>query len=230
MVKKIGIVGGTAWPSTVQYYRLICERSEERFGVTPELAIESLDLRRAVSLIGDSDGASWAAFDAYHRDALVRLARSGCDVACFAANTPHHRFAEITRDVPVEVVNIVDAVAQTAVEHFLRNLFLLGTRLTMTSDVIKRRFSQAGITIAVPAATEQAAVVELIEGLQRGARTGAAAQIQRLSGGMPAILGCTELALAFPGEAGSAAIVRDGATYLNSLAIHAESVLHAAAA
>ena len=35
-MKKIGIVGGTAWPSTAQYYSELCRSSETRFGVTPE--------------------------------------------------------------------------------------------------------------------------------------------------------------------------------------------------
>ncbi len=29
-MKKIGIVGGVAWTSTVDYYTAICRRSEER--------------------------------------------------------------------------------------------------------------------------------------------------------------------------------------------------------
>jgi aspartate/glutamate racemase len=56
-MKKIGIVGGVAWLSTVEYYSEFCRRSEERWlrsgrpgpPATPEMSIESLDLNRAVS-------------------------------------------------------------------------------------------------------------------------------------------------------------------------------------
>jgi hypothetical protein len=78
-VKKIGIVGGLAWPSTVQYYSELCRRSEQWHLQrnlplqTPEIAIESLNLAKAFSYIGsDGDEASWARFDAYHRTALER--------------------------------------------------------------------------------------------------------------------------------------------------------------
>ena len=62
-MKKIGIVGGVAWLSTVEYYSELCRRSEQwwratnRQGppATPEMSIESLDLNQAVSYLG-TDG------------------------------------------------------------------------------------------------------------------------------------------------------------------------------
>ena len=51
----------------------------------PEIAIESLNVATAVSLLGDdSDEASWSAFDSYHRAALRRLERSGAEFAVIA--------------------------------------------------------------------------------------------------------------------------------------------------
>lgn len=73
-MKKIGIVGGVAWPSTVEYYSEICRRSErwhvarnlEDVPSTPEMSIESLDLNKAVSYLGiDGDEESWVQFDDY---------------------------------------------------------------------------------------------------------------------------------------------------------------------
>ncbi|MGH2347110.1 MAG: aspartate/glutamate racemase family protein, partial [Chloroflexota bacterium] len=70
-MKKIGIVGGVGWPSTVEYYTGICRQSERRHvterlpGVPsiPEIYIESLDISKAVAYIGtDDDEASWDQF------------------------------------------------------------------------------------------------------------------------------------------------------------------------
>lgn len=55
-LKKIGIVGGTAWLSTVAYYTAICRMSEQCHAAqnrkgplpTPAMSIESLDLKKAV--------------------------------------------------------------------------------------------------------------------------------------------------------------------------------------
>ena len=49
-MKKIGIVGGVGWPSTVDYYRLICKAANAHFKAmgtslpypTPPMTIESL--------------------------------------------------------------------------------------------------------------------------------------------------------------------------------------------
>ena len=30
-MKKIGIIGGLAWPSTADYYRLLCEKTNAHF-------------------------------------------------------------------------------------------------------------------------------------------------------------------------------------------------------
>ena len=103
-MKKIGIVGGVAWPSTVEYYSQICRRCEQwhvsnnlpSVPSTPEMSIESLDINKAASYLGvDGDEESWSGFDNYHRTALARLEAAGVDFALMASNTPHHRFHSI---------------------------------------------------------------------------------------------------------------------------------------
>jgi aspartate racemase len=88
-MKKIGIVGGIAWLSTVDYYAALCRRGEELHLAnnlpgapsTPEICIESPDLNKAASYIGiDGNEASWSRFDEYHRVALQRLEASDADV------------------------------------------------------------------------------------------------------------------------------------------------------
>ena len=130
-MKKIGIVGGVAWRSTVEYYADICRRAEEmhlaqrRPGppASPEMVIESLDLNTAFAAIGnDEDESSWSRFDEYHRAALLRLERSGAEMALIASNTPHHRFREITRGVRIPVVSILAATAAEA-KIFIARLY-----------------------------------------------------------------------------------------------------------
>src|SRR5229473_360103 len=120
-MKKIGIVGGVAWLSTVDYYTEICRRSErwhfERNlpGVpsTPEMSIESLDLNKAVSYRGvDGDEESWSQYDSYFRVALQRLEASGADFAVIASNSPHHRLTSIVRGVGIPVIDIWEVAAK----------------------------------------------------------------------------------------------------------------------
>jgi aspartate racemase len=224
-MKKIGIVGGTAWVSTVEYYTMLCELGD-RAGKQPEFAIESIDNARAQSYRGEpGDEASWEQFDAYHRTALQNVERAGAQVALLAANTPHHRFAAITEGIGIPIVNIIDAVADTCAQISVDRLLLLGTTLTMSSDPIRARYAQRGVEASVPPKDEHDAIAALIERLQRGEREGAQAQIADLATGHNAVaLACTELPLAFPEESRSTHFARDGVTYLNTLAIHANAI------
>jgi aspartate racemase len=224
-MKKIGIVGGTAWVSTVEYYSTICALGAAS-GVQPEFSIESIDNARAQSYIGRlDDESSWERFDAYHRNALQRVERSGAEVALLAANTPHHRFEAITAGVNVPVVNIVDAVAKVCHHEGIDRLLLLGTALTMSSTTIRDRFAASGIEAVAPPQSERGAIVERIERLQRGDDVGAVEHISGLTNGHRAVaLACTELPLAFPDERRSALFERAGVRYLNTLAIHAHAV------
>ena len=225
---KIGCVGGTAWQSTAHYYSLLCKRGAAQFGATPELSIESLDLRKAMALFGGDDEASWRAFDAYYRQALARIVDAGAEVAFFAANTPHHRYDQIVEGCPIAVVSIVDAIAREARAAGFERMLLLGTALTMRSMVIRKAFATAGLSVYAPPESERAEVVALVDRLQQGHVLGAAEQVNRLAVGAPTILGCTELALAFPDQLEVSRFHFRGTEYLNSLAIHADAVLRAA--
>jgi len=238
-MKKIGIVGGVAWPTTVDYYREICRRSERWYlaqnpqGVasTPEMSIESLDHNKAVSYLGvDDDEESWAQFDDYHRAALKRLETSGVDFALMASNTPHHRWAAITRGIGIPVLSIFEVVAQEAARIGAGEVLILGTAVTMQSAGFRGEFAKHGIEATGP--SDEAArgmTVELIAELQLGKVDRAAERVGKIARGtfrrgfkaQPLVcLACTELALAFQEQKMLATFECDGISYLNSTAVH----------
>ena len=237
-MKKIGIVGGIAWLSTVDYYTALCRRSEERHvtnkapGVvsTLEMSIESLDLSKLYASLGnDGDEASWAKFDEYHRAALKRLEASGVDFAIIASNTPHHRFASIVRGVGIPVISIIEAVAQEIARIGVRDLLILGTRPTMRSAAFREGFAKHGIEAASPREeAAQAGTAELIFELQRGETAGAAETLEKMARtsfgqfrAQPAVaLACTELPLAFPDQKMMATFEQNGILYINSSVVH----------
>jgi aspartate racemase len=242
-MKKIGIVGGVGWRSTMDYYSEICRRSEQwRLArnlpgvptppeITPEMSIESLDMNKAVSYLGiDGDEESWARFDSYHRAALQRLEASGADFALMASNSPHHRFASIVRGIEIPVVSIFDAVAKESARIGARQVLILGTSLTMTSSKFPEEFAKYGVRAAGPgdeAAKSQTA--GLIAELQLGKVKGAAERLARIVKislerqlkTQPVVcLACTELPLAFAERKRLATFEYDGVLYINSTAVH----------
>ncbi len=242
--KKIGILGGTGWPSTVHYYAELCRRSEaldlaadaSRIPTTPEMCIESLDLRRAISLIGtDGDESSWRQFDDYHRTGLRRLEASRAEFAIMASNTPHHRYSAIVTGVDIPVLNMYEAVARRCRLDGHREVLILGTALTMRSQVLREAFTSQDIEASAPVDSDnREAVLSLISKLQRGDSEGAAQSIKALVHEVmlrqftdpPAVcLACTELPLAFPAQRDCAAFDCDGIRYVNSSVVHIEAAL-----
>jgi aspartate racemase len=243
-MKRIGIVGGIAWRSTVDYYSELCRLSEQldvdrdliRIPSTPEICIESLDLAKAASYLGVvGDEGSWANFDEYHRSALNRLAAGGADFAIIASNTPHHRFEAITRGVAMRVIDLFEVVAQHCVRNGLRQVLILGTRLTMHSSRFQESFARYGVLAAGPIdSADQASVLAMIESLQKGNLEGVQDGLGRLARiafarkftGPPVVcLACTELPLAFPTTKGLEIFTVGGVTYVNPSAVHVAATL-----
>jgi aspartate racemase len=238
-MKKIGIVGGVGWLSTVDYYSELCRRSEERHLArnpqdvpsTPEISIESLDHKKAVAYLGnDDDEASWSNFDEYHRAALKRLEASGADFALIASNTPHHRLASIVQGVRIPVISIFDAAARECARLGAGEVLILGTALTMRSPVFRAAFAQHGIAASGPVdGSARTATIELITELQLGKIEGATERIGRIGklsfrrqfSPQPMVcLACTELPLAFSEQKMLATFEYEGVSYLNPTAVH----------
>ncbi|HEV2110085.1 MAG TPA: aspartate/glutamate racemase family protein [Gammaproteobacteria bacterium] len=241
-MKKIGIVGGIAWPSTVEYYAGLCRMGEQRHRgesggpCLPEMVIESLDHERAVAYVGnDEDAGSWLRFDAYHRDALLRLQAAGADFALIASNTSHHRLAEIVRGVRIPVLSIFGAVAAECARIGAGEVLILGTATIMRSARLREAFAARGIAAAGPADPKlRDECIMLSKELQhRGEVPGAAVRVDtivraccgpRFTVTPLVCLACTELPLAFPEFKALTVFESEGVRYMNSSAVHIRAI------
>jgi aspartate racemase len=240
LMKKVGIVGGIGWQSTVDYYTDLCHRAEQqclaanshRAPSTPEMSIESLDMQKAISYLGsDDDEASWVQFDDYHRVALLRLAASGADFALLASNTPHHRFATIVRGVGIPVIDLYAVIAEHCARIAAGEVLILGTAFTMKSQRLRNAFARVGVQAAAPQGAAAQEVMHLIADLNLNRLASAAgriAQIARISfarstASQTVCLACTELLLAFPEHRRTVAFEVDGIRYTNASALHMDA-------
>ena len=83
--KTLGIIGGIAPPSTVDYYRQLTTLYRERSAddTWPSLLIDSLDGVSFFSLVSGGDRAGLIEFLV---EEVERLARAGADLACTPAS------------------------------------------------------------------------------------------------------------------------------------------------
>lgn len=226
-MKTLGIIGGIAPPSTIDYYRQLTSKYRARHpeGRYPSIVIDSVEAGRFFGLLESDDRSAMIEFLVGE---LGRLARAGADVAIFASNTPHIVFDEVAALSPIPLISIVEEAAKVAVAHGFKLVGLLGARFTMDGGFYEAVFARSGIKVVVPEPDERAMVheryfTELVEGvLREETRAGMAQVVDRMKArhGIEAvILGGTELPLLF----------RDGPALsvpmLDTTTIHVEAAI-----
>ncbi len=162
-MKTIGIVGGIAPESTIEYYRLIIAayREQTQDGTYPPIIINSIDMKKMLDLIGANE---LAAVTGYLLGEVQKLARAGAEVGFLASNTPHIVFDEIQRQSSLPLVSIVRAACATAESLGLQKVGLFGTRFTMQGRFYPEVFAQAGITMVTPKLEDQTYIHEIYMG------------------------------------------------------------------
>jgi aspartate racemase len=212
----LGIIGGIAPGSTVDYYRLLIAayREQRQDGSYPSILINSIDLTRLLDLIGADrleELTDWLVRE------IERLARAGADVGLLASNTPHIVFAELSRKAPIPLISIVESAREAVAELGLRTVGLLGTRFTMQGRFYPEAFAQLGIDVRAPTPDDQAYVhekymQELIPGVFRAdTRAQFLGIIERLKldGAEGVLLAGTELPLLLRGTDASSLPLMD---------------------
>jgi len=226
-MKSVGIVGGIAPESTIQYYRLIISayREQRRDGSYPLVLINSIDLTRMLGLVAANERGP---LSEYLVGEVEKLARAGADFAVLASNTPHIVFDEIRRQSPLPMISIVEAAAEAARALQLKTVGLFGTRFTMQGRFYPSVFSRQGMAIVVPDEDDQAYVHdkymnELVKGVFREeTRERLLTIVDRLKtkhGVEGVVLGGTELPLLLR-EAPDRAV-----PFLDTTAIHVERIV-----
>ncbi|MCB1701756.1 MAG: aspartate/glutamate racemase family protein [Halioglobus sp.] len=246
-MKKIGVVGGVGWPSTIEYYRLICEASQlfhkdkDVSGPVPmpEISIESLDMSFTVNNRGSSEPGSWKEWDEYFNSALKRLVKCGAELILIASVTPHTRLKEISKGIHIPVISIYDSVGSYCNSNGIKDLLVLGTMPTMNSPMFKDALGPFGVNVSYPeTAGMKEKIVQIIERLYQNQTDGAASDIDKIVkscisekelSSTTVCLGCTELPLAFEGSSNLSGFEHDAVRYLNSSVVHALSVFEACA-
>lgn len=201
-MKRIGILGGMSWQSTISYYRYINEEVNARLGGrhSAEVLIWSGDF----SPIADcSDRRDWGGLARILVPAAETLAAQGAEVMVIAANAAHSVADAVEAYAGVPVVNIIDATAHRMKGCGVETAALLGTAAVMEEPFYRDRMAENGITCVIPSQAARAEInrivfEELVFGvIDDGSHRTLIDTIDALAdeGAEGAILGCTELSL-----------------------------------
>lgn len=202
-MKKIGLVGGISWTSTIDYYKLINEAVNQKAGGLnfAECIIYSVNFEqfRTHNAAHDWDGA----FDLLS-GAAQRLKDAGADLLLLGANTAHIVAERIAAAVNLPLIDIRTATAKAIKDKGITRIGLLGTVFTMELDFYKEKLAANGIEALVPENKSDRDYIEetLLHELGKGIiNAGTKTDYLRIAGSLiergaeGIVLGCTEIPL-----------------------------------
>lgn len=202
-MKTIGLIGGMSWESSIEYYRIINERTKARLGGfhCAKSVMYSVDFAEIETLQHQE---KWPETAQILRLAARSLEAAGADFIVLCTNTMHKVAAEIESAVRIPLLHIADATARQVSSRGFKKIGLLGTRFTMEEDFYKGRLTKKhGLKVLVPGPSERATIhrviyQELVVGeINPSSRNQFREIIKRLvgEGTEGVILGCTEIGL-----------------------------------
>lgn len=201
-MKTIGLVGGTGWISSVDYYRIINEEINRREGglTFAKCILYSFNYGEidALNKLNDQDGV----FDLV-LDATRKLISIGADCILLCANTLHQFADKLEAQISVPLVHIATATAKAISQQNLSKIGLLGTKYTMEQDFYKSRLADENIEAIVPEPGDRIFIHdtimnELLKGIFKKESKDRLLQIigkLRQQGAQGIVLGCTEIPL-----------------------------------
>ncbi|MDN4478728.1 amino acid racemase [Demequina sp. SYSU T00039] len=227
--RRIGLLGGITWHSTLEYERLLHAGVAAALpGRTADLVIRHYEFGSISESqeAGDWDGLA----DTFGRDARW-LVDGGAEAIVICANTVHLIADQVEAAAGVPVIHIVDEVAAAITASGVDTVALLGTGFTMRMPFYRDRLAARGVTALVPAEPDLSALHALIyDKLARGvvddagralARDVTARLTARGAGGV--VAGCTEIPMVMTGD-------HVDVPYFDALALHAEAAVRFALA
>lgn len=148
-MKTLGLVGGTGWVSSVDYYRLINQGVNAALG-GHEFArcilysINFADIM-ACNQRNDTEG-----IFVLVEDAANKVILGGAEGIVLCANTMHKYADRLQKQINVPIIHIAEATAREINEKKLSTVGFLGTKYTMEEDFYTLKLEAANIRTIVP--------------------------------------------------------------------------------
>jgi aspartate racemase len=201
-MKKIGLIGGISWVSTLDYYRILNEGINEKLGGLNfcECIIYSFNY---ADIKKNNDANDWEATFKMVANACDNLKNSGAGAIILCASTMHLIAERLEQKVGLPVIHIAVSTANAIKNKNLGKVALLGTKFTMELDFFTSKLREQGIDAIIPDNEDRDFIhYTIFEELGRGLVKEDTKQrylsiVDKLieKGAEGVILGCTEIPL-----------------------------------
>ena len=152
--KTIGMIGGIAPASTIDYYQRIISRFQERTGQReyPSIIINSINMNQMMNLVAKDQLEELVD---YLSEEIYVLEKAGAKVIFMASNTPHLVYDLLAKRVKTKMISIVESTIDYAKTKGYSRLGLFGTISTMEGDFYQDGFDAVGMEIITPMPDER---------------------------------------------------------------------------
>jgi aspartate racemase len=202
-MKRIGLLGGMSWESSIEYYRLVNEIARDRFGGlhSADCLLRSVDFAE-IEVLQRED--RWDEAGERLADEARALVAGGAELLVLCTNTMHKVADAMTGAVDIPFVHIADTTAHAVRAAGLDTVGLLATGYTMEQDFyVGRLRDMHGLEVLVPEEPDRRIVHdviydELCVGVVDDGSREEYRRIMRALAGRGAqgiLLGCTEIDL-----------------------------------
>jgi aspartate racemase len=202
-LKKIGLIGGMSWESSLQYYKIINETVKSKLGGlhSAECIMYSVDFSE-IALLQHEE--KWEELTDVMVNTAQKLKAAGADFIIIGTNTMHKMASDIENKVGIKVLHIAVATGEKIVKNRMNKVGLLGTKYTMEGDFYKKVLKENfDIEVVIPEEEDRQIIHDVIyEELCKGIINDTSKEkyleiINKLilNGVEGIVLGCTEIPL-----------------------------------
>jgi aspartate racemase len=148
-MKTLGLIGGTSWESTMDYYKLINEGINKQLGGLnfARCLIYSFnyaDIKR------NNDNNDWDLTLQWITKACNSLENGGAEGIVLCANTMHFIADRLAQKINLPIIHIATATAAEVKKKNIKKVGLLGTKFTMEFDFFKSKLKDQDIETIIP--------------------------------------------------------------------------------
>ena len=223
-MRRLGLLGGMSWESSVVYERLINERVREHLGgvTSADLLIRSFNFADIEKL---QAAGKWDEAGEVLAHAAADLERAGAEAIVLCTNTMHQVAGAITKATSIPLLHIVEATGRAITQAGVKKVLLLGTKYTMEQPFYKDALADTFALDVITPDDDGRAVVhdiiynELVQGIireeSRATVKGVIDKAVANDGVHGVIAGCTEIELLIQAN-------HVGVEYFPTTTIHAQ--------
>ena len=160
-MKKIGLLGGMSWESSLEYYRVINEAVKEKLGGahSANSLMYSFDFHEIEELQHKGE---WEKLTDLMVDEAKNLKKAGAEFIVICTNTMHLMAPDIEAGTGLRVIHIAEATGDEILRRNVKKVLLLGTKFTMEGTFYREKLEEKGIEVIIPAESDRQVVHDII--------------------------------------------------------------------